>query len=109
MALLQHANKVIEQVVLTLQGFSSEMSSCSIAEFALCKGVLFKKNPASGRPLLLVVPSIIRKEVIEECHDAPDGGHRGIEKTSRRVSQRFLWKDVQSSVKSYVQSCNSKV
>ncbi|KAI9550030.1 hypothetical protein GHT06_007621 [Daphnia sinensis] len=82
-ALLQHADKDIKQIVLTLQGFSSE----------------------GGRPLLLVVPSIIRKEVIKECHDAPDGGHRGIEKTLNRVSQRFWWKGVQSSVKSYVQSC----
>ncbi|KAI9555008.1 hypothetical protein GHT06_020301 [Daphnia sinensis] len=81
--LLQLADKDIKQIVLTLQGFSSE----------------------GGRPLLLVVPSIIRKEVIKECHDAPDGGHRGIEKTLNRVSQRFWWKGVQSSVKSYVQSC----
>lgn len=104
-ALLQHADKDIKQIVLTLQGFSSEGSSCSISELILSKGVLLKKNPVSGRPLLLVVPSIIRKEVIEECHDAPDGGHRGIEKTLNRVSQRFWWKGVQSSVKSYVQSC----
>lgn len=105
-ALLQHANKYIKQIVLNLQGFSSEVSSHSISEFTLCKGVLFKKNPTSGRPLLLVVKSIIRKYLIKECHDAPDGGHRRVEKTLCRVWQRFWWKGVQSSVWSYVQSCN---
>jgi hypothetical protein len=44
--------------------------------------------------------------IIEECHDSEDGGHRGVKKTLARIRQRFWWKGIASSVKSYVKSCH---
>jgi hypothetical protein len=48
----------------------------------------------------------MRRDIIEECHDSADGGHRGVEKTLARIRQRFWWKGIASSVKSYVRSCH---
>jgi hypothetical protein len=104
--LLQHADDDIRWIVLVLQGFTKDLSTQWSTKFTLHKGVLYKKNPGSGRSLLLVVPSIMRKDIIEECNDSADGGHRGVKKTLARIRQRFLWKGIASSVKSYVKSCH---
>lgn len=102
---LQHADKKIQQIVLALQGFPNTLSPLQTTPFTLHKGVLYKNNGGSGRPFLLVVPSILRKDILEQCHDSPDGGHRGIEKTLARIRQRFWWKGVTASTKHYVKSC----
>ncbi len=102
--ILQHADNDIRQIVLVLQGFTKDSSPQWNSKFTLHKGVLYKKHPGSGRSLLLVVPSIMRRDIVEECHDSADGGHRGVEKTLARIRQRFWWKGVASSVKSYVKS-----
>jgi hypothetical protein len=104
--LLQHADDDIWRIVLVLQGFTKDLSTQWTSKFTLHKRVLYKKNPGSGRSLLLVVPSIMRKDIIEECHDSEDGGHRGVKKTRARIRQRFWWKRIASSVKSYVKSCH---
>ncbi len=83
--LLQHADDDIRQIVLVLQGFTKDSSTQWNFKFTLFKGVLYKKNPGSGRSLLLVVPSIMRRDIVEECHDSADGGHRGVEKTLARI------------------------
>ncbi|KAK4013277.1 hypothetical protein OUZ56_025511 [Daphnia magna] len=104
--LLQHADEGIRQVVLALKGFPSELSFTLHSEFVLHKGVLYKNNAKSGRPWLLVVPSIIRKEIIEEFHVKPDGGHRGVEKPLARLCQRFWWMVVAWPFANYVKSCH---
>ncbi|KZS03988.1 Uncharacterized protein APZ42_033158 [Daphnia magna] len=48
----------------------------------------------------------MRRDIVEECHDSADGGHRGIEKTLARIRQRFWGKGIASTVKSYVKSCH---
>lgn len=103
---LQHADEDIRELVMAIQGFADWPSLIPFSDFTQYKGVLYKKNEKRGRSLLLVVPSILRKEIIAECHDAADGGHRGFEKTLDRVGQRFWWKGMSASVRSYVRSCH---
>ena len=33
------------------------------------EGILYRKNVGQGKPLVLVVPSILRKDTISESHD----------------------------------------
>jgi hypothetical protein len=66
---------------------------------------LYKKNSHSGRKFLLVVPSILRRKVLESCHDFPSSGHQGVEKTLFRIKSRFWWPRLGRSVKVFVQSC----
>ncbi|KAI9555914.1 enzymatic polyprotein [Daphnia sinensis] len=103
---LQHTDEDIRELVMAIQGFADWPSLIPSSDFTQYKGVLYKKNEKRGRSLLLVVPSILRKEIIAECHDAADGGHRGFEKTLDRVGQRFWWKGMSASVRSYVRSCH---
>ena len=74
--------------------------------FKLCRKVLYKKNPSQGRKFLLCVPSILRREIIEFCHDGPSSSHMGIDKTIARVSERYWWPKFPKSVRKFVLSCN---
>ena len=74
-------------------------------EFRLQNGVLYKKNTGQGRKFLLCIPSILRRKVLESCHDDALSGHMGVEKTMARVSERYWWPKYRSSVKKYVSSC----
>ena len=73
--------------------------------FIQFRGVWYRRNDRRGRPYLLIVPSILRKDIVAECHDSPNGGHHGVKKTFDRVIQRYWWKGVEKSVAAYVSSC----
>lgn len=55
----------------------------------------------------IVVPNVpaLKTKLIREVHDAPTGGHLGIDKTLRRVAMNFRWKGMESDVIEYVNSC----
>jgi hypothetical protein len=89
-----------------LQGLKGEDEKNSAEEhFKLYKGVLYKKSSGSGRPFLLVIPSYLRRNILEACHDDPTGGHQGITRTYERIKGRYFWKGMIKSVKAYVNSC----
>ena len=52
--LLQHTDDDIWRIVLVLQGFTKDSSTQWSSRFTLHKGIFYKKNPGSGRSLLLV-------------------------------------------------------
>jgi transposase InsO family protein len=71
-------------------------------------GTLFYSG--SGRDagtLRLVVPSEMRRSVLQECHDALTSGHLGREKTFARVRERYWWPDLYKDVKHYVDTCDA--
>ncbi len=104
LALLQHSDHDIKAIVLKLQEFDSGPDVNSDL-FMLHNGILYRKNEKPGRPHVLVVPSILRRDLLVECHDSPNGGHHGVEKTLARLSQRYWWKRMKKTVQAYVASC----
>ena len=52
-----------------------------------------------------MVPSVLRRKILQSCHDDPHDGHMGREKTFARVSERYWWPKMFASVKKYVSSC----
>ena len=50
----------------------------------------------------------MRKEIINECHDANlAGGHWGLDKTEDRVAAYFWWPYMRTTISSYIQQCES--
>ncbi|KZS08011.1 Uncharacterized protein APZ42_028400 [Daphnia magna] len=74
--------------------------------FKLYRKVLYKRNPSQGRKFLLCVPSILRRKIIEFCHDDPFSSHMGVDKTIARVSERYWWPKFRKRVRKHVLSCN---
>ncbi|KZS04622.1 Histone-lysine N-methyltransferase NSD2-like protein [Daphnia magna] len=76
-------------------------------QFKIHGKVLYRRNPFQGRKFLLCVQSILRRQIIEFCHDDPSSSHMGIDKTVARVSERYWWPKFRASVRKYVSSCNN--
>jgi hypothetical protein len=40
----------------------------------------------------------LQERILKECHDAPTGGHLGIEKTLEQVKRRFYWPGMDATI-----------
>ena len=49
----------------------------------------------------------LRTRILQECHDAPTGGHFGKDKTIEQVKRRFYWPGMDKSITQYVTSCDA--
>ena len=70
-------------------------------------GVLYYQWEDNPVKLLLIVPTTIRDEVLQGCHDCPTAGHLGQRKTLARVKRSFIWHDMQHDVIEYVRTCST--
>ena len=104
LAILQHADPDIRRTVLRLQDAVESQNSETDPAFVLRKGILYRRN-GTDRSFALVVPSILRRELIAECHDDKTSGHQGVERTLARLRTRFYWTKMERSVRVYVASC----
>ena len=49
----------------------------------------------------------LQTRILQECHDAPTGGHLGKDKTIEQVKRRFYWPGMDRSIQQYVTSCDA--
>ena len=84
LAVFQDADTDIRQIIRSLQGINNRPEYALHREqYTLHRGVLYRHNQRPGRRHLLVIPSILRKEILTVCHDTPTVGHHRIEKTAK--------------------------
>ena len=74
--------------------------------FVLHQEVVYRLNEDPGRAECLVVPTIIRRQLMESCHGGLVSGHLGKEKTLDKLRQRFWWTSMELTVKDYVKTCS---
>ena len=53
----------------------------------------------------LVIPQEHRQEVLQECHDRPEAGHFGREKTAKTLATYYFWPQFYRDVEEYVKRC----
>ena len=58
------------------------------------------------RRFCLVVPTSLKKVVLELCHDSKTAGHLGQQKTYHRVRQSFYWHNLSQDCTEYVKGCS---
>lgn len=68
----------------------------------LCRRVL----NISGKTLLPVIPYPAREAILKSAHDDPTAGHFGIERTGKRIYDRYFWPKMRRNVRDYVESCD---
>ena len=54
---------------------------------------------------LKFVPEEERKEIFDELHCSPIGGHRGVSKTYNRIKQNFYWENLKEDIQRRIQQC----
>ncbi len=83
----------------------------TIDQFAMIRGVLhcIKKPGGTNRRheaiSRLVVPQMLRHTIMQEFHDSLIGGHQGVERTFRKIADRFWWPQCYNDVYHWVKSC----
>lgn len=109
MADLQRADTDLLALIQYLQGADVVIPrplSRGLTSYCLRNNVLYKKNfENSQETFLLVVPTALRQEVLQACHDDPCAGHLGFTRTLARIRQRYYWPRLFSSVQHYVKTC----
>ena len=48
-----------------------------------------------------------KKQVLFEYHDAPIGGHRGMNKTYKAIKAKFHWPNMRLEIEDYIKKCKS--
>lgn len=74
----------------------------------LKNGVLYKKWEAPNlrsTVLQLIVPRKRVKEILEEVHNSPSGGHFGVNKTLEKIRRRFYWATCKQDVEEWCKTC----
>lgn len=75
-------------------------------------GVLFKnwESPNQKKNVLqIIVPREKVKDILEEAHDSPTGGHFGINKTLAKIRRGFYWATCKRDVENWCISCETCV
>jgi len=69
-------------------------------QYKWCHGLLFYKGT-------VVVPAVnsLRTRLLHEMHDTKTGGHSGILRTFKKLSQQFYWPGMHRSVEEYIKGC----
>ena len=55
---------------------------------------------------VLVAPELLRKIILEHCHDKPGSGHMGMNKTTERVKRYAIWYKMPDICLVYAGSCS---
>ncbi|KAM7298120.1 DDE-type integrase/transposase/recombinase [Ixodes scapularis] len=75
--------------------------------FVLRQGVLYKENFGdNSTPWLLVIPTDLRAEIFQACHDDPTSGHLGYSRTLARIREKYYWPKLPKTVHFYTRSCH---
>ena len=55
----------------------------------------------------IILPRMLRPEVLTEMHNSPTAGHLGVNKLLHKVKQRYYWVGMSEDVRSWVRKCNT--
>lgn len=85
-------------------------NSMAIDEFKILHNEIQKENNYELKILLYSEPERInckhtQLKLISEYHDSTHGGHLGIRKTTMKLKQRYIWKNMYRMTKQYILNC----
>ncbi|KAM7307592.1 DDE-type integrase/transposase/recombinase [Ixodes scapularis] len=110
MAGLQRDDPELRAPIEHLEGRGSTVPrafSRALPTFAIRRGVLYKKYfGTSNSPWLLVVPTSLREEIFQACHDDPTSGHLGYSRTLAQIREKYYWPKLPKTVHLYTRSCH---
>ena len=66
----------------------------------------FQNLSTDGTKWLFLVPSKLRKKIINDYYDKPLAGHPGAEETLRSIEEYFIWRRMGREIRRYVTGCH---
>ena len=55
----------------------------------------------------LLVPKVLRKEVLRNCHDSVCAGYLGVNKTLEKLRKKFYWYRYKEDVRLHIAMCDA--
>ena len=79
--------------------------------YLIRSGVLLRKwcddiSPPSAAIHQIVVPTLLRAELLHIAHAIPAAGHLGVAKTKARLVRHFYWPGISRDVKEFCRTCD---
>ena len=108
---LLHGKEAGEKPAITQLGHPSQSSRRLLqlwGQLWVSDGVLcckFESPDGSAYTMQVVVPEVLKDEVLTQLHEGAVGGHLGIDKTLARVKKRFYWPGYFNDVRDWCSSC----
>ncbi|KAM7309909.1 DDE-type integrase/transposase/recombinase [Ixodes scapularis] len=110
MAELQRDDPKLRVLIKHLEGQTSAVPRAFLRilpTFFIRQGVLYKENFVNSHTAwLLVIPSSLREEIFQGCHDDPSAGHLGYIRTLARIREKYYWPRLPKTVHLYTRSCH---
>ncbi|GFR82442.1 Pol polyprotein [Elysia marginata] len=72
--------------------------------FRLRDKMIIHHDTVSGRNQI-VVPTSLKEEVMQLCHNLPSAGHQGIKRTKAKILENYFWHGITKDVSRFVQGC----
>ena len=104
------ALKVLKSIII-----KENVCSISIAKSASIENVLWEeitikiRNILKGLSLKIIICNglikYVQEKIIEGMHDSAVGGHKGVNKTYRRIKQKYFWENMKDDVQKYIRKC----
>lgn len=97
------------EVMKILKDFEEEddFSRWTDRGYYIAEGVLFRIDPdGDSEEPQLVVPRTMREDLMKELHDAPTAGHLGVERTLKKMKERYYFPQMRQYVTQYLKACD---
>lgn len=95
-----------------IDGYATDLDACSkvrtlcisadaVPDFSLKDGVLYFKNR-----MWIGNNTAVQQKILANLHNAPVGGHSGINVTYQRIKQLFAWPHLRTTIVQFVTACS---
>lgn len=95
-----------------IDGYATDLDACckvrtlcisadAVPDFSLKDGVLYFKNR-----MWIGNNTAVQQKILANLHNAPVGGHSGINVTYQRIKQLFAWPHLRTTVVQFVAACS---
>jgi transposase InsO family protein len=78
------------------------------AQLLLKDGIVWRHytpGPTSDAVTVPVLPAALQKEALQQCHDSPQAGHQGAQKTLYRLRRMAYWVNMAQDVECHCREC----
>ncbi|CAG2216581.1 Retrovirus-related Pol polyprotein from transposon 297 [Mytilus edulis] len=101
---IQHRPGVKHQNADSLSRREYDLSLCDHIKQEL--EILNKRLQPTGESYQLLVPKVLRKEVMTSCHNTMYSAHFGVNKTKDKIKNCFHWYKMGEDIQSHVNTCS---
>jgi len=102
----------LEKEVLPTEEKMAQYVRIMSTVYGLHEGVLVftgaaKKKKINSDMIRIAVPEVLKKEVLEECHDSEYAGHLSFSRTRARAEKKYYWDGMYNDIRRHCDTCEA--